>query len=167
MKIGFIGRYSPVKQLPLFLEICLELTKIRKKFFKFYIQSDISKHEINRLLEEIKKFNNYKKNCLDLVLYKSQEDPKIFYKSIDILISTSKTETFGLTCIEALAMGKRIYTINSKSIEFLFGNIEFNLKEKKIKNIAKLLINSFEREYLFPDISKFQESIMIKEYSKL
>tara|TARA_B100000212_G_scaffold263545_1_gene203200 strand:- start:347 stop:1372 length:1026 start_codon:yes stop_codon:yes gene_type:complete len=167
LKIGFIGRYSPVKQLPLFLEICLELKKITKKDYKFYIQSDISRREINKLLEKIIKRNNYQFNYLDIVLYKSQQNPKIFYRSIDILISTSKTETFGLTCIEALAMGKRIYTINSKSIELLFGKVNFNLKAKRTRDIAKLLINSFDKKYILPDISKFKDCAMIKEYSKL
>ena len=167
LRIGFIGRYSPVKQLPLFLEICLELTKTRKKNFQFYIQSDISRDEIKSLLLEIKRLNNYQENDLDLVLLNSQDDPKFFYKSIDILISTSKTETFGLTCIEALAMGRRLYTINSKSIESLFGKVTFNIKGGEVKNIARLLIDSFEKKYLCPNISKFKESIMIKQYSKL
>ena len=140
MRIGFIGRYSPVKQLPLFLEICLELTKTRKKNFQFYIQSDISRDEINNLLLEIKKLNNYEENELDLVLLNSQDDPKFFYKNIDIVISTSKTETFGLTCIEALAMGKRLYTINSKSIESLFGKVDFNIKGAEVKILPDYLL---------------------------
>ena len=116
---------------------------------------------------EIKKLNNYEENELDLVLLNSQDDPKFFYKNIDIVISTSKTETFGLTCIEALAMGRRLYTINSKSIESLFGKVTFNIKWGEVKNIARLLIDSFEKKYLCPNISKFKESIMIEEYSKL
>ena len=47
-----------------------------------------------------------RKDKLNVILFRSDNDPLAFYNSIDILISTSKTETFGLTCIEAIAMKK-------------------------------------------------------------
>ena len=104
---------------------------------------------------------------MNVILFRSDNDPLAFYNSIDILISTSKTETFGLTCIEAIAMKKKLYTINSCSIETLFGPVNFNLKEDTVENISARLIKLFKEDYLFPDISRFTDLRMFEEYSKL
>ena len=157
-----------MKRLPLFLEIILELNRLQKDKFKFFIQSDISKKELDKLLKKIyAKKNQLPKDKLQIILYSSENDPLVFYNSIEILISTSKTETFGLTCIEAIAMNKKLYTINSSSIETLFGPVNFNIKEDSVEKISVRLIKLFKDDYLFPDISRFTELRMFEEYSKL
>ena len=58
-------------------------------------------------------------------------------------------------------LGKTILTWFDN--EFCGFNFRF---EKKIEKISKLLINLFEKEYKYPNLERFTESRMLKEYAK-
>jgi len=164
--IGFIGRNKSIKRIPLFLEICYELSKIDRKY-NFIMQSDITKEEILDLINNLslkKGFFNLDKN---FTIIPSDHNPLKFYDKCDIVISTSKTESFGLVCIESLAMGKRFYSVNSESLEMLIGENDINIKNEDPKFISKFLNEEISKTYIIPNISKFREENMINEYYKI
>ena len=165
--IGFIGRYKPIKRLPLFIEICNELSQINKNVYKFVIQSDISKKELIDLLKTLSDQNKISLKYKDFQLISSEDNPTKFYKICDIVISTSKTESFGLVFVETVAMGKRFYCINSTSFKMLIGESIINIETEIPEEISKFLNNEISRNYILPDISMFKEEIMINEYSKI
>ena len=165
--IGFIGRLSPIKRLPLFLEICINLHLLNKKKYKFVIQSDISNKEFNRILNILSIKYSLNFNSINFTLIREYNDPLKFYESCEIIISTSITESFGLTCIETLAMGKRLYTINSESLKLLFNNPDFNIKCEDERYISKYIDESILKLYKCPNLEKFKEKYMLNEYSKI
>jgi glycosyltransferase involved in cell wall biosynthesis len=160
--IGFIGRNKPVKRLDKFIELCFHLNKIDPSKFSFLIQSDIKYKELEELIYQKK----IQKEKIKINLFTDSSDPINFYENVDIVISTSKTETFGLTCIEALAMGKRIYSINSQSLSLLLGKGDFNISTENPDKISQIINKGLYLEYKKPDISRFQKNIMIGEYHK-
>ena len=95
------------------------------------------------------------------------EDPIKFYKACDIVISCSSSESFGLTCIETLAMGKRLYTVNSQSLDKLFDIKDINIICEDPNKISKFIDHSILKFYKIPDLSKYKEKNMINEYSKI
>jgi len=160
--IGFIGRYHPLKRLDIFIKLCFQLNKIDSTKYSFVIQSDIKYKELEKLIHQ----NDLKKQKIQFKLIADSIDPINFYQNVDIVISTSKTETFGLTCIEALAMGKRIYSVNSKSLSILLGKGDFNILTENLEKISKIIQNGLSNSYKKPDINRFRRELMIEEYNK-
>ena len=165
--IGFIGRNKPVKRLSLFLEICDQLFKIDKSRYRFVIQSDASQEDLKDLISNISFNKNISIKHNNFKLISSDDNPIKFYDRCDIVISTSKTESFGLVCIETLAMGKRFYSLNSESLKMLFGNSSINISFENPKLVSEFINDDISRKYLIPDISNFKEAVMINEYSKI
>ena len=165
--VGFIGRNKTIKRLPLFIEICDQLFKINKFKYRFVIQSDATRED---LIDHVKKISHEKKIAIshkNFKLISSEDNPINFYNKCDIVISTSKTESFGLVGIETLAMGKRFYCINSESLKMLFGNSVINIFSEDPIFVSNFINKDVSKKYFIPDISRFKESVMINEYSQI
>ena len=167
LKVGFIGRVSKIKRISLFLEICISLYLIDKNKYQFMVQSDIKKEILYKRIKSLT--NKYSLNIdnTSFSLIPEYEDPIKFYEACDIVISCSSTESFGLTCIESLAMGKRLYTVNSKSLDKLFDIKHINIICEDPHKISKFIDHSILKFYKIPDLSKYKEKYMINEYSKI
>ena len=167
LKVGFIGRISKIKRISLFLEICINLHLIDKNKYQFIVQSDIKKEMLYQRINSLTKKYSLNKEDFSFSLIPEYEDPINFYKACDIVISCSSTESFGLTCIETLAMGKRLYTVNSKSLDKLLDISDINIICEDPNKISKFIDNSILKFYKIPDLSKYKEKYMINEYSKI
>ncbi|MDN5441257.1 MAG: glycosyltransferase, partial [Lactococcus lactis] len=99
-KIGFIGRIDVYqKGLDYFCEMVSKLDAS----FKVLLAGDGTKDEVNNLKEYIKKFGIEKR--VNLVGPLKGKDLEEFYKSLSVLVMTSRYEGFGLVAIEAMEFG--------------------------------------------------------------
>jgi glycosyltransferase involved in cell wall biosynthesis len=98
--IGFVGRYSLEKRPSDFLQLASQLNQ---KFsdLHFVMAGDGNDKDNQELLDLIEK-NNLSKNIS--LLGVRNDMPEIF-SSLDVLVSTSVDEAFGLVLVEALACG--------------------------------------------------------------
>ena len=167
ISVGFIGRYTPIKRLPLFLEICMYLNQINNRKYKFIIQSNINEKIIQKNFLKFHDLYPTFEYEPKFILYPEDNDPKEFYEECDIVISCSKTESFGLTCLETLAMKKRLYTINSKVMETLFKKNKFNIKCEDPKFISNFIEKDLLKSYKFPDLRKYTEKNLLEEYARI
>ena len=111
LRIGFVGRFAPIKNLDLFVKVIEEL---RKSFtIEVYIAGDGNEEERNKL-EPIS----------DLIIVQKWLDRKEmveFYKNIDIVICTSKNEGTPVGLIEAMASGRLIMSTPVGGVKDLVG----------------------------------------------
>ena len=98
--IGFVGRYSLEKRPSDFLQLASQLNQ---KFadLHFVMAGDGNDKENQELLDLIVK-NNLSEN---ISLLGVRDDMPAIFSSLDVLVSTSVDEAFGLVLVEALACG--------------------------------------------------------------
>ncbi len=115
-KLLFIAVPSLTKDIPTFI---LSLKNIKLAGHKFEAQliipdiaADLSKQQILNLCTE----NGVSDNCIFSGSVKHEEIPSII-QSADALVSTSITETFGLSVAEAVLSGKPVVVTRSGGVE--------------------------------------------------
>ena len=98
--IGFVGRYSLEKRPSDFLQLASQLNQ-KSTDFHFVMAGDGNDKENQELLDLIVK-NNVSEN---ISLLGVRDDMPAIFSSLDVLVSTSVDEAFGLVLVEALACG--------------------------------------------------------------
>lgn len=164
--IGFIGRHAPVKRLDLFIETFFELCELTAQVPHLCVQSDIPTEQLHS------KIRDFKPSIPSIVASKnfkhipSTSDPREFYQQVDVVISTSKTETFGLVALECFAHGKRFYSLDSECFVYLFNSPKFNIKAKTASEFAREIKKDLSKEYTTPNLERFTKEKMLASYAE-
>jgi len=117
IKIGWAGRFVPVKNIPFLFEC---LSNFKESEFEFLMAGDYKNSEINLEKLEI----NYRLKPVYLGLL-NKEELRIFYKTIDIYLHTSVYEGFGLVVADAISAGVPVVSTSVAGSKDLIIN-EFN-----------------------------------------
>ena len=111
LRIGFVGRLAPIKNLDLFVRVIEELRKLFS--VEVYIAGNGNKEEKSKL-EPIS----------DLIIIQRWFDRKElidFYNMVDIVICTSKNEGTPVGLIEAMASGRLVMSTPVGGVKDLLG----------------------------------------------
>lgn len=159
----FIGRFSPVKRIYLALRT-FSLLLLKQDNAEFVIQSDLSFSQLQVLCS----MNNISAIFLKRVkLLPYHHDVCDFYHSVDIVSSTSLTESFSLIAIEAVAMQKKFFSYNSPSIEILLPDFQYNFIGDSLFDFSEFICYNSNNNYSFPCLDKFRSQSFLNSYSKL
>ena len=92
--IGFVGRFNKIKQLDIFIDICIQLKKEIDDFKIVLVGDGKEKERILQLIEQ----NNL---CEYFILPGFCKHPKQYYRLFDVFVLPSKIEAFSLALLEA------------------------------------------------------------------
>lgn len=127
--VGFVGRLTEVKNIPLLLKVAEMYKNKRDKDspkLKFLIIGD------GNLREELKA-ESEKLNLTETVSFLgNRNDADVFYAGLDIVALTSLNEGTPLSLIEAMANGKAVISTSVGGVIDLLGEIETEEKGYKI-----------------------------------
>lgn len=141
--IGFIGRYDPNKGINCFLKTIEEIKNTKNKNIKYLMCGHSMNKNNKELVSKIKKLNLIQ----DVILLGEKSNMESIYNSIDLLICTSLTESFGLVAVEALACGKDVISSNLPALrgiikeENLIEPNNYLMFAKKSINLMKTQVN--------------------------
>ncbi|WP_057911620.1 glycosyltransferase [Peribacillus muralis] len=136
--LGTVARLEKVKNIQLLLEITKEIKKDNQDVKVLIVGEGEQKHKLKRYTEELNIQNN-------IIFLGFKENPYPYIELMDIYVQTSLMETFGLTVIEAVKLGKQVTCFNIGALtEFqtLMPNRIYALQEKsnfvpKIKHLLE------------------------------
>ena len=143
--ILFVGNISPVKDLPLFIEICKDLKKERQEFTAMIIGDNVMRLNMDDIIVT----NSLEKN----VKYMGAQSNSVVQGSMKrsrILVHTSSFESFGYVFLEALANGMRIV---SKQVGIAKEGSNWRIVKKRnefVNEIIDLLERDGEYEVSIP-----------------
>ena len=98
--IGFIGRYSPEKRPQDFIKLASLLTKDSREIH--FIMVGEGNEKSNKELTDLITLNNLTDK---ITLLGIRKDLPAIFSSLDLVVSTSEDEAFGMILIEALSCG--------------------------------------------------------------
>ena len=140
----FVGRIAEEKNIPFLLDMTEKLVKQTPNFKLLIVGDGPDKENYQNIVKE----KHLEKNIIFTGKVKWDDIP-VYYQLADIFISASKSETQGLTIIEAMAASLPALCIDDESFRntvvdelngFLFKDIDQCLKQiSKIINNKKLL----------------------------
>jgi len=155
VKICMVSRFHPIKNYPLFFEIASFVIKLSPKT-KFYLIGKGNSNENQDLINLISRFGLAEHvNLLGEVVHISE-----IYPNFDLLVSTSKSESFGLTIMEAFLSGVNASTINLPVIDELLG--EYSTNEGMLEN-KEIAIRWLEKAKISP--SHELKEFILEHYS--
>ena len=112
IKIGMVSRYSSIKNF----DLCFKIFKsFQAKISNSYLHLIGSNCELSNksLVKKLKKYSIFKKTLLRGELF----NEKKIYKNFSLIISTSSSESFGLSLIEAGYFKIPIASINLEVLD--------------------------------------------------
>ncbi len=111
--IGLIGRFDPQKGQDLLVSAFSKLDVLIKEQAVILFLGEKTKNEADDYFENLQL--QISKSGLDKYIFFQpfRKDVTLFYAAIDWLVMASKSETFGMVTIEALAAGKSIIGSNA------------------------------------------------------
>jgi len=144
IKLGIVGRFSPVKNFELAFSI---IDSLDKDIYELHIFGNRSVHldeesneYLTMILEEVSKRENIISHGVIL-------DHNQLYKDIDILLLTSKTESFSLVSIEALSFAIPVVSTptegSSTIIKDGFNGFVCKTKEEFTESI-KIIVKNYK-----------------------
>jgi len=162
INIGMISRYHHTKNFPKFIQIARNVIHLNPNSHFFLIGKG---NDCNNL-DLIKKLEEYdlKKHT---TLIGEVDNVQNLICCFDLLVSTSESESFGLTIIEAILSNVNVSTINLPIMDELFGAYSPNAGDKEDKEIAKVWLEKSKKK---PDAGlmaysrKYSLDKMIKSY---
>ena len=117
IKLGLIGRFSPVKNHILAFDI---VNKLGNRY-ELHVFGDKTL-EINEESDEYRKKILSYKDKKNIIFHGFVNDEEKIYKSIDILLVTSISESFGMTTIEAFSYAIPVVSTLTEGSSFLIRN---------------------------------------------
>ena len=127
IKICMVSRFHPIKDYPRFFEIASQVVKLNPKT-AFYLIGKGNCKENQTLMNLVNQYRLAEHiNFLGEI-----SDVAEVYSSFDLLVSSSKSESFGLTIMEAILSGVNVSTINLPVIDELL--MEYSTNEGVIDN---------------------------------
>lgn len=172
IKILTIGGLIPRKQINLAIEaVCF----LFKQGFNITLEI-IGEGPMRKELEELIIKNNANK-FISLLGYRNRDEIKRVLNQTNIYLHTSKTETFGIVLIEAMAMGVPVISTKSGGPENFItketGLIVENITTEEIAEAIKFLIKNKEkfksnkiRQYILNNFSDQKVSLRIENLYK-
>ena len=114
--VGIIARYIPIKGFNVFLKMAKNLIDTKKEI-RFIMAGTAVTEENQELLDMIKELN-----LLDYcIMLGERSDIESIMNGLDILVSTSYSESFGLILIEALSCGKPVVSSDLPEPRYIVG----------------------------------------------
>jgi glycosyltransferase involved in cell wall biosynthesis len=165
--IGLAGRFDRNKGHDLLLHAFLE-SKTEKIELCFMGSKDAENLDYFEEIQEIIRLNKIEEKVHFISF---QEDVRLFYKAIDLFIMASKSETFGMVTLEALASKTPVNGSNSGgTTEILAEGKAGSLFESSNKSDLREKIDEFFRngsqiseEFLEKHLAKFdREQVIIR-----
>ncbi len=177
----FVGRLAEEKNVEFLLEMIKKMTKDQKEM-KLLIVGDGPDKET---YEEISEKNKTDQNII-FTGKVAWEDIPVFYQLADYFITASKTETQGLTVIEAMAAGLPALCIDDESFHLVvvdgldgifFQNIneaiakikylyEHKDARKQMSNQARIKADQYSADYFAEQVLKVYKRAMITAEKK-
>ena len=144
--IGLVGRFDAQKGQLLLLKAFNEIKKEITHDLVFLGESN--QGESDDYLNQLKAF--VKQNELDhRVFFRPfRTDVEIFYSAIDVFVMATKSETFGMVTIEALASGCRVVGSNKGGTVEILNHGEFGtlFESENATDLAKKLLVSIQNK---------------------
>jgi len=165
INIGMIARYHPVKNYPKFFAIARHAIEFNSNchFYLIGKGNDKGNVELVALLSE----NNVSENT---TLVSEMDDVSSVIPCFDLLVSTSKSESFGLTIVEAILSNVNVSTINLPIMDELFEHCSPNTGELKDEDIAKIWLDKSKEkpnDALIQYANNYSLDQMIKSYKDI
>jgi glycosyltransferase involved in cell wall biosynthesis len=165
INICMIARYHPVKNYPKFFAIARYAIRFNSNchFYLIGKGNDKGNLELVALLNE----NNLNDN---ITLINEMDDMSSVIPCFDLLISTSKSESFGLTIVEAILFNINVSTINLPVMDELFEYCSPNTGELKDEDIAKIWLEKSKEnpnDTLIQYANNYSLDRMIKSYKSI
>ncbi len=162
INLGIIGRFSPVKNHTLAFEIVENSDYILHIFGgkTLNISEESSEYE-RKLLNLINKNKN-------IIYHGFNSNLEEIYKNIDMLLVTSKTESFSMVTIEALSFGIPVISTLTEGSSFIINNgyngFICNSKNEFIEKI-EFIKNNYEKfsKNALESCHKFSKETYIKQ----
>jgi hypothetical protein len=164
--IAMIARYHPVKDYSRFASIASIALQLNSSCYFYLIGkgNNKSNKELLNLLENNQLLDNVK-------LMGEVDDIATILPCFDLLVSTSRAESFGLTILEAILSGVNVSTISLPIMDELLYNFSSNEGSLSDVEIAKIWIQKSKNNLdgaIVKRISDNYSSInMIKSYNSL
>jgi len=124
---GLIGRFDRQKGQLLLLEAYQKLAQVDQEKSVLLLLGEKTKNEADDYFDELQGFiANYRLEN-NVFIRPFRQDILPFYSAIDWLVMASKSETFGMVTIEALASGKPVIGSNAGGTPEILKNGEIGL----------------------------------------
>ena len=153
-----MGRLVPVKGHKYFIKAVTEVKKNNdgREFWIIgdgFLREKLQKFVIAKKMEQDVKFTGFRRNLVEL------------YSSIDILVNTSLYESFGNTCLEAMAFGKPVVASDAGGIPEVVqdGVTGILVTPKDYKKIAEAIIYLLNNPYIATKMGEAGRK-SVKEY---
>lgn len=173
--VGFVGRFTEIKNIPLFLQaakLFIERKTDDSPKLKFVLIGD---GHLRLSLEKTAKEFGLNEN---LIFLGNRNDADVFYAGLDIIALTSFNEGTPLSLIEAMANGKSVISTNVGGVTDLIGKVtedknDFKICERGISvasedadELFNGLIFLAENSALRKTLGENGKSFVNKNYSK-
>lgn len=126
MVLGVLGRIDPLKG-QLFVLQCFENLRKKHEHLRLLIVGEPTKNEGEDYLEKVNEFIESRGLSDVVVMAPFLKEKEKFYAATDIVVVSSKSETFGMVTIEAMACAKAIIGTDSAGTTEILGNGEFGV----------------------------------------
>ena len=161
--ILFVGRVAEEKNIKFLIEAHKKLVKEDNKY-KLIIVGDGP---------DIKNLKELSKDIKDNVVFAGKslwEDVPCYYDIADIFVTASKSETQGLTVLEALASSTPVVCANDPSyIDAIvpgYNGFVFDTEEEYLENIKKIRKDNKLREEFSINARNYSENFSSSKYAK-
>lgn len=162
---GIIGRFDPIKGFPLFIKACHELKNRGINF-----QAKIAGTPQLKYMDEYKKIKRLVKSCNlnnDIEFLGWIDKKEEFYNCIDIFVSPSISESFGIVLLEAMMHSKPIISSLAEGPKEIFENTNSALtfEPNNCQELAEKMIKLINDIDLAKKIAKNGYDLVNKKYS--
>ena len=165
INIVMVARYHPIKDFDRFFSIVCEVLKVEPSF-KFHLIGKGNTMTNHSLANDLRKYGLHDK----INLLSEIENVHNVLHQFDLLVSTSKSESFALTILEALLAGTNVSTIDLPIMTELFKSLAPNTGEMEDSEIASSWIQKARcapPDELVKIARYFSIEIMIDKYQDL
>ncbi len=165
--LGVLGRFDPAKGQEFLIGALSSMLNANKHLVLALMgentRSERGDHK--RELQELVKKKNLEGSVIFLPF---SPDPRSFYNAIDVFIMSSKSETFGMVTIEAMACGLPVLgTDSGGSPELLdFGKAGFTFQPDNSEDLVQKLNSLLEEPDQMTKLGMEARSRAMKLYSK-
>jgi glycosyltransferase involved in cell wall biosynthesis len=161
--VAMLGRVEPQKEPELFIKIC---KRVKKKFsnVKFFIIGLCASPKFLKLIK-----NDIKTSSLtdSILLTGFRNDIHEIINDIDVVVSTSAYESFGLSALEGMAAGKAVIATNTGGVAEIIKNRKTGILVKPygITSFADPMLNLLQNDTWRKRLGQKAQKEVTKKYS--